>query len=343
MPAQEKRQSRAGMISRYWTPLKRRIQKTRRAIWKRAGLGSLKRAFFLSAERRRQLERWLRGRTEYHRLREADVVIVSYPKSGRTWLRVLLSRYFQLRYRIDESSVLGFDNFHLMDDRIPKILFTHDNYLRDYTGEGETRVSFRDKRMVLLVRSPQDVVTSSYFQWKFRTGEAKKKLNQLPPHGAEISMFDFAMTRTIGLPRIVGFLNEWSRELSGIREILVVRYEDLLADSEREFGRIIEFVDGPADRSLIGEVVDFASVSKSRSREAQSQLSTRMGKLRPGEHANPDSYKVRRAKVGGYRNYFDDDELRRIDDYVRTHLEPGFGYGDESIAVPGDAKSFRSM
>ncbi len=316
--------------------MKRRIQRISRGIWKRAVLSSLKRAFFLSADRRRQLERWLRGRTEFRRLQEADVVIVSYPKSGRTWLRVMLSRYFQLRYGIAERTVLGFDNFHEMDDRIPKIFFTHDNYLRDYTGEGETRASFRDKRMVLLVRSPQDVVTSSYFQWKFRTGEDKKKLNQLPPHGAAISMFDFAMMSTIGLPHIVGFLNEWLRELSGIREVLVMRYEDLLADSEREFGRIIEFVDSPADRSLIGEVVDFASVAKSRSREAQTPHSARAGKLKPGEHSNPDSYKVRRAKVGGYRDDFDDDELRHIDDYVRTHLEPGFGYGGESFAAPGE-------
>lgn len=236
------------------------------------GLGSLRLAFFLSADRRRRFERWLRGQKEYHRLQEADIVVVSYPKSGRTWLRVMLSRYSQLRYGIPERFILGFDN-----------------YLRDYTGEGETRASFRDKRMVLLVRSPQDVVTSSYSQWKFCTRADKKELNQLPPHGVAISMFDFAMTNSIGLPRIAG------------------------------------------------EAVEFASVSKSRSREAQTPLSAARGKLKPGERSNPDSYKARRARVGGYRDDFESEELQRIDDYVRTHFEPGFGYESESIATTDDA------
>ena len=312
--------------------MKRRIQKILRGVWKGVGLRGLKLAFFLSADRRRQLERWLRGHKEFQRLQEADIVVVSYPKSGRTWLRVMLSRYFQLRYGIPDRFVLGFDNFHAMDGRIPKIFFTHDNYLRDYTGEGETRASFRDKRMVLLVRSPQDVVTSSYFQWKYRTRADKKVLNQLPPHGADISMYDFAMTSSIGLPHIVGFLNEWSRARSGIREILVVRYEELRANPEREFGRITEFVDHPADRSLVGEAVEFASVSKSRSREAQTPDSSTGAKLKPGERSNPDSYKVRRAKVGGYRDEFETEDLQRIDDYVRSHLEPGFGYESGPVA-----------
>jgi len=90
--------------------MKRHFQRIFRGAWKRIGLGSLKLAFFLSEDRRRKIERWLRGHTEYRRLQQADIVIVSYPKSGRTWLRVMLSRYFQLRYGIPEGSVLGFDS-----------------------------------------------------------------------------------------------------------------------------------------------------------------------------------------------------------------------------------------
>jgi hypothetical protein len=42
---------------------------------------------------------------------------------------------------------------------------------------------------------------------------------------------------------------------------------------------------------------------------------------------NPDSYKVRRAKVGGWRDYFDDAQCRAIDDYVNGRLDPLYGYG----------------
>jgi hypothetical protein len=51
----------------------------------------------LPAEDARQLERRRRGKEEWRKLKLADLVVVSYGKSGRTWLRVLLSRFFQLR------------------------------------------------------------------------------------------------------------------------------------------------------------------------------------------------------------------------------------------------------
>lgn len=37
--------------------------------------------------------------------------------------------------------------------------------------------------------------------------------------------------------------------------------------------------------------------------------------------------KVRRGKVGGYRDYFTPDELARIDAYIEDHLAPAFAYG----------------
>src|SRR5215468_12664020 len=78
-------------------------------------------AFPLPAERRRALERWLRGREQLARLRRADAVVVSYGKAGRTWLRGMLSGYYQHRYGLSERSLLGFDNFHRRDARIARI------------------------------------------------------------------------------------------------------------------------------------------------------------------------------------------------------------------------------
>jgi hypothetical protein len=48
--------------------------------------------------------------------------------------------------------------------------------------------------------------------------------------------------------------------------------------------------------------------------------------MRARDRSNPDSYKVRRAKVGGYRDYFEDDQLARIDALVQSSLSPVFGY-----------------
>jgi len=51
--------------------------------------------------------------------------------------------------------------------------------------------------------------------------------------------------------------------------------------------------------------------------------------MAPGNRANPDSYKVRRAKVGGFRDYFDDQQVEQIEAMVSADLLPFFGYTRE--------------
>ena len=93
----------------------------------------------VSAERSLQVERYLRGYEESRKLRRAHAVIVSFGKSGRTWLRVMLSRFYGIRHGLPESSLMGFDNLSRKHPAIPKLLFTHDNYLSDYTGNSQDK------------------------------------------------------------------------------------------------------------------------------------------------------------------------------------------------------------
>ena len=53
---------------------------------------------FASENRKIAIERWFRGRDEARRLRSADYVLVSWAKSGRTWLRLMVSRVYQSRH-----------------------------------------------------------------------------------------------------------------------------------------------------------------------------------------------------------------------------------------------------
>ena len=53
--------------------------------------------FWLPAGRRKKIERWLRGSEEFAKLQRCDWVLMSWGKSGRTWLRVMLSRAYQLK------------------------------------------------------------------------------------------------------------------------------------------------------------------------------------------------------------------------------------------------------
>lgn len=292
--------------------------------------------FFLPEARRIRLERWLRGREETRRLDRADVAVVSFGKSGRTWLRVMISRYYQLLFDIPERILLGFDNYNRREEKIPKIFFTHDNYIKDYTGEFDSKKPFYGKKVVLLVRNPKDIVVSQYFQWQHRMRPAKKKLNQYPPHGADVSAYDFVMDPNCGLPDILSYLNLWAGEAENVEQLLIVRYEDMRSDPHAALSRVMGFINGesPQDEAISG-AVEYSSVENMRKLEEKNVFWLAGGRMKPGKKGDPNSYKVRRAKVGGYKDYFDAGQAAEIDELVRKELSPTFGYegGDDPAPI----------
>lgn len=298
------------------------------SIWKKASREVLMALlFFLPVARRIRIERWLRGREEAGRLAEADVAVVSFGKSGRTWLRVMISRYYQLVYGIPERVLLGFSNYHRRVASIPKIFFTHDNYIKDYTGELDSKASFYGKKVVLLVRNPKDIAVSQYFQWQHRMRPVKKRLNNYPPHGADVSPYQFVMDPDCGLPQIIAYLNLWAREAGKVKSLLIVRYEDMRERPEETFARVMDFVNGkPSQADAITSSVEYASVENMRKLEEKNTFWLAGGRMKPGKKGDPNSYKVRRAKVGGYKDYFDEAQAAEIDEYVRKELSPAFGY-----------------
>ncbi len=155
--------------------------------------------FFLSREKKNAIERWLRGREQYRKLQRADCVIVSFGKSGRTWLRVMMSRFFQTKYGLAERHLVGFDNLHRLNPAIPKMFFTHDNYTKDYTGNHELKIDYAGKKVVLLVRHPADVAVSQFYQWQYRMKPNKVGLNRYPERGQDLPIFDFVTQEWAGL------------------------------------------------------------------------------------------------------------------------------------------------
>jgi sulfotransferase family protein len=282
-----------------------------------------------------RLERYLRGLRDSRRLASADFVVVSFGKSGRTWLRVLVSRYFQVRYNLPSDAVFLFKNLRRLNPSIPAILFTHDNYLANFTGNWNGKSDYVDESVVLLMRDPRDTAVSQYFQWKHRMKPRKKAINNYPAD-ATTSLFAFVMGEEAGLPKIVRFMNGWAREIDTIANHLVVRYEDLRADTAGQLSRILQFMNEKPSREELADCVAFASVENMRKLESDGSSGFDGDRLRPGEPGNIESFKVRRAKVGGYRDYFSDEQLQQIDAYVERELLPHLGYTRHPAQIPGE-------
>lgn len=282
--------------------------------------------FFLPLEKQAALDHWLRGRKQYREIMQADFVIISPPKCGRTWLRITLSGFFQAHFGIPQGETLGYDNFHKMNTEVPRIRFTDDRYVSNYTGNRDSKSDYYDKRVMLLIRDPRDVAVSNYHQWKNTVNPYKKRFHKLPADPEKVSIFDYAMNQDYGIPRTVRFLNAWEKELEKTRSHLLVRYEAMRADPQGVLRDIVSFMGITASEQQIEHAVEYASFENMRKLESSNAPNAGSRRLMPKDLNNSESFKVRRGKVGGYRDYFSSEELVRINEYIASNLTTFYGY-----------------
>jgi hypothetical protein len=81
-----------------------------------------------------------------------------------------------------------------------------------------------------------------------------------------------------------------------------------------------------ATDAQVNAAVDYSSYENMKKMEGAQQFRLAGGRMMPRDKDNPDSFKVRRAKVGGYRDYFTDEEVAAIDRRLAETLDPLFNY-----------------
>jgi hypothetical protein len=137
-------------------------------------------------------------------------------------------------------------------------------------------------------------------------------------------MWDFVMQSEIGLPSIVEFLNRWERNLANVDRPLIVRYEDFRADPIESLGRLVSFLDEDFSDAEIRRAVEFGSFDNLRKLESAGFF--RRGGLSRRDPADPETFKVRRGKVHGYRDYFTAEQVAEMEALVAQRLSSTFGY-----------------
>jgi alcohol sulfotransferase len=180
---------------------------------------------------------------------------------------------------------------------------------------------------VLLARDPRDVAVSQFFQWKFRIKPTKVAINNYPAQGSDISLFDFVMGDNGGsMQAVTDYLNLWAQEVEKMQHFHLLRYEDLRARPREELRALLDFMHVDATDAQVNAAVDYSSYENMKKMEGAQQFRLAGGRMMPRDKDNPDSFKVRRAKVGGYRDYFTDEEVAAIDRRLAETLDPLFNY-----------------
>jgi hypothetical protein len=250
--------------------------------------------------------------------RNASALVVSVPKSGRTWVRVLLHHY--LCELMQKPFVL--DGEELQRQGLPNLICTHDLWEHRTTRRIKDRLRgkhlvpegiCRRKPILVLARDPRDVVVSLYFQLTKRT---MKYRGTLP---------DMIRDRRFGIDNLVDVMNSWLGSWGQRSNFRLVRYEDCRAEPLEVFGGLIRFIGFALDIDKLLRSIDFASFDNMKRMESEGRFES--GILRPKDPGDVESFKVRRGVIGGYRDYLTDEDIAHVETALRK-LDTRFGYGN---------------
>ncbi|HAC65081.1 MAG TPA: sulfotransferase [Cyanothece sp. UBA12306] len=233
--------------------------------------------------------------------KQAKYLLISHTNCGRTWVRIMLSKALQLAYNLKKINLHDCYSLSEKNPNIPSIKAIHERY--------EQFGTYRHQKVILLVRDPRDAAISRYFGMKSKL---------------EISLNEFIKT---GVDDYISFYNDWINHQDIPKDFLLIRYEDLKADTYQELNKIINFLGLEIDSNIIHSAVKYASFENMKKLELnRGNSEVKAGVLSNRELNNPESFKVRKAKIGGYKDYLSQEEIDFIDQQVNNKLNPSYGY-----------------
>ena len=287
----------------------------------------------LPATTRVALRRRYLAELELAKARRANFLIIGHPKSGNTWLKVMISRLYQLRYDLPESKLINTDEFARKIPEIPRLAATNGYY--SYEGEvgkllavGAPDNPLRHKPVLFLARNPIDIAVSWYHQFTKRQSRAKQELiNHFIDHPIDrrkVEMWEFVRHSDIGLPSLIEYENTWARNVQALERGMLVKYEELRAEPVPTLQRITQLMGEDFSEEEIRSAVEWGSFENLQKLEASGTFS--QGGMKLVNAGDPSTYKVRRGKVGGYREDFSPRQVAELEALVRDNILPELGY-----------------
>ncbi|MGB5248439.1 MAG: sulfotransferase domain-containing protein [Gammaproteobacteria bacterium] len=270
----------------------------------------------------------------------SELLIIGHPKSGNTWLKAMLSRLYQVRYGMPERLVNKSDEYSRRNPEIPRMAATNACY--SYEGAVGRALApeaadnpLKHKAVMLLARNPLDIAVSWYMQFTKRQSARKQELInhnlRRPIDRRTVEMWEFVRHSEIGLPFLIDYLNTWARNIDALPRGSIVRYEDLRQRTAETLARVLELMGAVFSEQEIEAAVQWGSFENLRKLEVEGFF--RQGGMTLRNKKDEESFKVRRAKVGGYRDYFSPEQVAELEALVNDGLSPVFGYTPVAPAI----------
>lgn len=138
------------------------------------------------------------------------------------------------------------------------------------------------------------------------------------------NLSEFIRDDLLGIHKIVRFLNLWMDDGGKLEKFYSVSYESLHRDTEESMSGILEFLGTDIDYSSLREAIEDSSFSKLKKLEKNGNIGEPW--IKPGFGNDEQSMKIRKGKVGSYREELSETDVEYLDSVIRTHLTSNLPY-----------------
>lgn len=232
-----------------------------------------------------------------------DVFLVSYPRSGNTWLRFLLGNL------IDPENPVTFSN---IESRVPEIYFNRDRFLRALPRPRmlKSHESFQPHypHVIYIVRDPRDVAVS-YYHHNVKT----RNLGEDYPIERFVLRFiagDF--DRKFGTWR--DNVLSWLAARGENPNFIMVRYEDLKSDTDGTLRTIVGFLQRCSFRPIVSDSAALLRAIELSTPERMRELEAReAGNWVLTKNTRSDKPFIRTAVAGGWKSQLPAESVAAIE------------------------------
>ena len=270
--------------------------------------------------------------------------IASYPKSGNTWLRYFLGNYyFNNKDNFQPEIIKNIKKFHLDKELIKSNLHNQDFIKNPYNVskywiQSQKKLEIKKGNVVFLkthnalinienneftnsdltlaiiyiIRDPRDVVVSYS---KYRHLDYDKTIEHMI--GSKVNIPFVRDAKDASNIEITGswafHYNSWKDGISVIPRI-IIKYEDLLSNSEKIFTNIIKFLS-----NIMKLEVNYKKIKSSNNLSKFTKLKNFEEKNNFFENNSSENF-FRIGKSGNWKKELNKDQIKKIEDSFKIEM-----------------------
>jgi len=234
-------------------------------------------------------------------------LITGYPKAGNTWLHVMI------------SYILNPQEMKIGHARMPDTkIFTHCiprfNQVKDNNMKIKVPGLLRDKKVILLVRHPGDILVSLYMHNRYR--------EKTILYNGTIN--EMVIDPIYGLHKILKYYQWWIDNIHEPQTCYIIRYESLLANTYMTLAKALDYTDIDTDNQLIKQAIQFSTFKRMQHMERTNYLG--WPSLHMPHTIRIEGRKVRKGTINQYKTVFNSETVNYIKTHVKSLMPSIYGY-----------------